>query len=170
MRSSVSWVASTAPWPARAWSEWPCVITALSTGRVGSIWKPPILQYTPAGVGKRISSGRIGLRYGVIGAMTDGPLPPLFAGPAVICWSGRQYSSASNPALSQQGNNDEACLIRRHRGCRSLADEPSQRAGQTGNAEGAAGCRRQIGNLLSAALDHRAARLFPGRWPRGRNR
>ena len=27
--SSVSCVASTAPWPARAWSEWPCVISAL---------------------------------------------------------------------------------------------------------------------------------------------
>src|SRR5262249_28165557 len=62
----------------------------------------PVLQYTPAGVGKRISSGRIGLRYGVIGAMTD--RPRLFAGPAVICWSGRQYLSASNPALTHQGN------------------------------------------------------------------
>ncbi len=30
--SSVSCVASTAPWPGRAWSEWPCVITARSTG------------------------------------------------------------------------------------------------------------------------------------------
>ncbi len=24
-------------WPARAWSEWPCVITARSTGRQGSM-------------------------------------------------------------------------------------------------------------------------------------
>src|SRR5262249_22048217 len=30
--------------------------------------------YTPAGVGKRISSGRIGLRYGVKGAMIGGEL------------------------------------------------------------------------------------------------
>src|SRR5882757_4629247 len=74
IRSSVSCVASTAPWPARAWSEWPCVITALSTGRVGSIWKPPSLHHTPAGVGRRMSSGRIGHRYGVNGAMTGGPL------------------------------------------------------------------------------------------------
>src|SRR5882762_5180108 len=74
IRSSVSCVASTAPWPARAWSEWPCVITALSTGRVGSIWKPPSLQHTPAGVGRRMSSGRIRVRYGVNGAMTGGPL------------------------------------------------------------------------------------------------
>src|ERR1700704_5911861 len=74
IRSSVSCVASTAPWPARAWSEWPWVITALSTGRVGSIWKPPSLQHTPAGVGRRMSSGRICVRYGVNGAMTGGPL------------------------------------------------------------------------------------------------
>src|SRR6516165_7241286 len=141
----------------------------VSTGRVESIWKPPILQYTPAGVGKRISSGRIALRYAVIDAMTDGT-PLLFAGPAVIWRSGRQDSSASNPASSQQGNNDEACLARHHRGCRSRADEPGRRTGQTGNAEGAAGGRRQIGNLLSAALHHRAAWLFQGRWPRGRDR
>src|ERR1700681_1833724 len=75
IRSSVSCVASTAPWPARAWSEWPWVITAVSTGRVGSIWKPPSLQHTPAGVGRRMSSGRIGVRYGVNAAMTGGPLP-----------------------------------------------------------------------------------------------
>ena len=37
MMSRVSCVASTAPCPARAWSEWPCVIKAFSTGRVGSI-------------------------------------------------------------------------------------------------------------------------------------
>ena len=49
--SSVSCVASTAPWPARAWSEWPCVISALSTGRIGSMWKPPSGQHRPAGVG-----------------------------------------------------------------------------------------------------------------------
>ena len=47
--SSVSWVASTAPWPGRAWSEWPWVITARSTGRTGSMWKPPGLQHSPAG-------------------------------------------------------------------------------------------------------------------------
>src|SRR4051812_22767092 len=63
MMSSVSWVASTAPWPARAWSEWPCVISAFSTGRVGSMWNPPRLQHTPEGVGTRISSGRIALTY-----------------------------------------------------------------------------------------------------------
>jgi len=43
-------------------------------GPCGVGWEPPILQYTPAGVGKRISSGRMGLRYGVNGAMTGGPL------------------------------------------------------------------------------------------------
>src|SRR5262245_25156799 len=59
MMSSVSCVASTAPWPARAWSEGACVIRALSTGRVGSIGKAPGLQQTPDGVGTRISSGRI---------------------------------------------------------------------------------------------------------------
>ena len=32
MIRSVSRVASTAPWPARAWSEWPCVISARATG------------------------------------------------------------------------------------------------------------------------------------------
>src|SRR2546423_1551155 len=63
MRSSVSRVASTAPWPARAWSEWPCVMTALSTARVGSTWNPPGLQHTPAGVGITRSSGRIEPTY-----------------------------------------------------------------------------------------------------------
>src|SRR4051795_1138164 len=63
MMSSVSWVAITAPWPARAWSEWPCVISAFSTGRVGSMWNLPRLQHTPEGVGTRISSGRIALTY-----------------------------------------------------------------------------------------------------------
>src|SRR6516165_1201032 len=105
---------------------------ALSTGRVGSIWKPPILQYTPAGVGKRISSGRIALRYGVNDAMTDGP-PLLFAGPAVIWRPSRQDSSASDPASSQRGNDNEACLARHHRGCCSRADELCRRTGQTGN-------------------------------------
>ena len=33
----VSGVARTVPWPARAWSAWPWVITARSTGRTGSI-------------------------------------------------------------------------------------------------------------------------------------
>jgi hypothetical protein len=33
----VSGVASTAPWPARAWSECPWVMSARATGRVGSI-------------------------------------------------------------------------------------------------------------------------------------
>src|SRR5919197_2942449 len=72
MRSSVSWVASTAPCPARAWSEWPCVMTALSTARVGSIWKPPTLQQRPADVHRRRSSGRTALRYDGNGAMTGG--------------------------------------------------------------------------------------------------
>ena len=66
--SSVSCVASTAPWPGRAWSEWPCVITALSTGRVGSIWKPPVWQHTPDGVGVRRSSGRMAREICHIGA------------------------------------------------------------------------------------------------------
>ena len=37
MMSSVSRVASTAPWPARAWSEWPWVMSARATGRTGSM-------------------------------------------------------------------------------------------------------------------------------------
>ena len=41
MIASVSGVASTAPWPARAWSEWPCVISARATGRTGSMKKSP---------------------------------------------------------------------------------------------------------------------------------
>ncbi len=32
------------PWPARAWSLWPCVMTARSTARAGSIKKSPGLQ------------------------------------------------------------------------------------------------------------------------------
>src|SRR5262249_55999353 len=49
-------------------------MTAFSTGRVGSIWKPPSVQYTPAGVGIRTCPERMEGKYGVIGAMTDGPL------------------------------------------------------------------------------------------------
>jgi hypothetical protein len=45
-------------------------MTAFSTGAVGSIWKPPILQQIPAGVRRRMSSGRIALRYDVNGTMT----------------------------------------------------------------------------------------------------
>src|SRR5262249_20059997 len=60
--------------PARAWSEWPWVMTAFSTGRVGSIWKPPSVQYTPAGGGIRTCPERMEGKYGVIGAMTDGTL------------------------------------------------------------------------------------------------
>src|SRR5215470_11001344 len=130
MRLSVSWVASTAPWPARAWSEWPCVITALSTGCVGSIWKPPILQYTPAGVGRRISSGRIGLRYGVNGAMTGGAL--------LVRQSARSVGTKP-PALRQEGSGNETYPARGHRDCCGRAAEPCRRAGHTGNAEGAAG-------------------------------
>ena len=37
MMSSVSRVASTAPWPPVAWSEWPWVTSARATGRVGSM-------------------------------------------------------------------------------------------------------------------------------------
>src|SRR6266545_2617794 len=74
MRSSVACVASTARWPARAWSEWPWVMRARSTGRVGSIWKAPSLQHTPAGVGSRMSWGRMGVRYDLNNPMTGGPL------------------------------------------------------------------------------------------------
>ena len=57
-RASPAWPAPRRG-PARAWSEWPCVMTARSTGRVGSMWKPPSLQHRPAGVGDRRSSGRM---------------------------------------------------------------------------------------------------------------
>src|SRR5690606_22570326 len=36
--------------PPRAWSPWPCVITARGTGRDGSMWKSPAGQYSPSGV------------------------------------------------------------------------------------------------------------------------
>src|SRR5437764_3400708 len=45
-------------------------MTAFSTVAVGSIWKPPILQQIPAGVRRRMSSGRIALRYDANDAMT----------------------------------------------------------------------------------------------------
>src|SRR5262245_24985287 len=67
--SSVSCVASTAPWPARAWSEWPWVISARSTGRVGSIWKSPIGLHSPEGMGRKMSSGRMAFRYVISAAM-----------------------------------------------------------------------------------------------------
>ncbi len=62
-------MASTAPWPGRAWSEWPCVISAFSTGRTGSMWKPPIWQHSPAGVGRNMSSGRMAFRYVISAAL-----------------------------------------------------------------------------------------------------
>jgi len=37
MIASVSGVAATISWPARAWSAWPWVITARATGRTGSM-------------------------------------------------------------------------------------------------------------------------------------
>ena len=67
--SSVSCVASTAPWPARAWSEWPCVISARSTGRVGSMWKSPIGLHSPEGIGRKMSSGRMAFRYAISAAL-----------------------------------------------------------------------------------------------------
>src|SRR5262249_19742805 len=78
MKSSVSCVASTAPWPGRAWSEWPCVISALSTGRSGSMWKPPGRQHRPAGVGTSRSCGRIALRYAIGRALEGQMTAPLF--------------------------------------------------------------------------------------------
>src|SRR5262249_37327673 len=77
IRSRVSCVASTAPWPRRAWSEWPWVITALATGRTGSMWKPPRRQQSPAGVGASRSSGRIASRY-VISTAMEVRVDPLF--------------------------------------------------------------------------------------------
>ena len=41
MMSRVSRVASTAPWPAVAWSEWAWVTSARATGRTGSMKKSP---------------------------------------------------------------------------------------------------------------------------------
>ncbi len=41
MMASVSGVASTVPCPARAWSEWPWVMTACAAGPTGSMWKSP---------------------------------------------------------------------------------------------------------------------------------
>ncbi len=41
MIASVSAVASTVSWPARAWSEWPWLTTAVATGRKGSTKKSP---------------------------------------------------------------------------------------------------------------------------------
>ncbi len=43
----VSGVASTAPWPGRAWSECACVMTARATARDGSTWNPPGTQQSP---------------------------------------------------------------------------------------------------------------------------
>src|SRR6478672_2562674 len=63
-------------------------MTAFSTARVGSIWKPPI----PAGVRKRMSSGRMALRYDVNGAMT-----------------GKLQSEPVRPS-SEEGHNNEPCL------------------------------------------------------------
>ena len=56
--ASVSAVASTAPWPGRAWSEWPCVITARGTGPAGSMKKSPGTQWRPEGPGlSQLSKG-----------------------------------------------------------------------------------------------------------------
>ena len=44
MIARVSGVASTRSWPARAWSEWPWLTTAVGTGRSGSTKKSPGLQ------------------------------------------------------------------------------------------------------------------------------
>src|SRR5205823_14981210 len=109
MRSSVSCVASTAPWPARAWSLWACVMTAFSTAAVGSIWKPPILQQIPAGVRRRMSSGRIALRYDANDAMT-GAL-------------GR-----TGPPSSEEGYDRERCLEGGSAGGDSLRRESGPRA------------------------------------------
>src|SRR4051794_17673617 len=56
MMPSVSAVAITAPCPARAWSEWPCVTSARGAGRSGSMWKPPGGQKRPWGVWVRMSA------------------------------------------------------------------------------------------------------------------
>src|SRR5438270_695001 len=67
MRSSVSCVARTAPWPARAWSEWACVISALPAGRVrrGSC------------TGKLMSAGRVIRREGGLHTLYIAPLKAL---------------------------------------------------------------------------------------------
>ena len=60
------------------------MITALSTARVGSIWKPPILQQMPAGVRRRISSARMTLRYDANHTMTGGRDVSPFAVPVML--------------------------------------------------------------------------------------
>src|SRR5712691_11116802 len=108
MRSSVSAVASTAPWPARAWSEWPCVISARSTARGGSMWKPPGGQHSPAGVETRSSWGRMPSLC--IEAAPQSQFPPMNA-PTLFLSSGdlladRRYERARG--LEADGDLDAA--------------------------------------------------------------
>src|SRR5262245_31100140 len=58
------------------------------------MWKPPSLQQRPAGVGRSVSAGRIGLRYDVIATMTGGPLFVSSGDPA----ADRRYASALQQA------------------------------------------------------------------------
>ncbi len=106
-------VASTAPWPARAWSEWPWVISARSTGRIGSMWKPPGLQHSPAGVGLRSSSGRMAERYGIEAPLRGPGLTTRIDNDSVAVSSGdliadRRYRIRPRPRVTRR-------LVRRRR-------------------------------------------------------
>ena len=59
MIASVSGVASTSPWPGRAWSLCPWLTTARATARKGSTWNPPGRTKRPSG---RTSSQRLGCK------------------------------------------------------------------------------------------------------------
>src|SRR2546422_907547 len=64
----------------------------------------------------------------------------------------------------------EACAVSVSRTSRSRVAPPCRGAGQAGSTQATAGGRWPIGDLLSAAFDHRAARLLSRRGPRCRDR
>src|SRR5436190_2687047 len=109
-------------------------MTAFSTVAVGSIWKPPILQQIPAGVRRRMSSGRIALRYDANDAMT-GAL-------------GR-----TGPPSREKGYGRERCLEGGSAGDDSLRRERRPRATEAVHRRG-----REEGACDQPATKHRVPR------------
>src|SRR5436190_1582460 len=109
-------------------------MTAFSTVAVGSIWKPPILQQIPAGVRRRMSSGRIALRYDANDAMT-GAL-------------GR-----TGPPSREKGYDRERCLEGGSAGDDSLRRERRPRATEAVHRR-----VREEGACVQPATKHRAPR------------
>ena len=156
------------------------MISARSTGRSGSIWKPPGGQQRPCGVGTRRSSGRIALRYVVTCGSKDTsgadarPVPVLrrpSGRPALSACQGfrgarrprrrRRSAGAGDRAgagvrigvvCARRGSGAARRCLRRHRGVHEGAGARQRRQAWRRLAACAAGRRRREAEHVARAM------------------